>query len=111
MLRTLLLAMVLSLAISNTVFAIAPGEKTYRLVSEDYVVQSGDTLDSITKYYMKKNTYGPREYNEFLEGICELNYKVIKEGIKAGDVIRVNYWIPNQGVENTNDQEDSSKDK
>ena len=109
--KILLLTIIMSCAF-GVAMATVPGEKAYRLVTENYVVQDGDTLDSIARYYIKKNTYGPREINEFREGIRELNYDMIKDGdVKKGEMLKINYWIPNQSAEDTDDQKDSSKNK
>lgn len=76
--------------------ASVPGEKAYLLVTENYTVQDNDTLDSITKHYIVKNTYGKREFKEFRDGIIELNYNIFKErNIRKGDNLVINYWIPN----------------
>ena len=41
---------------------------------------------------MEKNTYGPRELREFIEGIRELNEWLLQRDIAAGDTLRINYW-------------------
>lgn len=42
--------------------------------SETYIVKQGDTLWDIAGVYMKKNTYAPRQQDEFMHGIIEHNY-------------------------------------
>jgi cytochrome c oxidase assembly protein Cox11 len=92
----LITTLAMSLMITGVASATVPGEKTYRLVTENYVVQNGDTLDSIARYYINKNTYGAREITEFREGIRELNWDIIGKGdVKSGEVLQINYWIPN----------------
>ncbi|MBQ1868166.1 MULTISPECIES: LysM peptidoglycan-binding domain-containing protein [Selenomonas] len=67
--------------------------KNYELVETVYTVAQGDTLDSVAKEYMAKNNYGPREIREFTAGIKELNDWLLNRDIKAGDELRINYWI------------------
>jgi len=77
--------------------AMTPGEKAYCLVTENYTVQNNDTLDSITRRYIVKNTYGKREFHEFRDGIIELNYDIFKQrDIRKGDNLVITYWIPNE---------------
>ena len=68
-------------------------EKNWNLVETEYTVQNGDTLESIAKEYIKKNTYGPRELEEFKSGIKELNEWLLDRDIKTGDILHINYWI------------------
>ncbi len=42
--------------------------------SETYIVKQGDTLWDIAGKYMQKNTYAPRQQDEFMHGIIEHNY-------------------------------------
>lgn len=67
------------------------------LVSETYIVQSGDTLWTIADHYMAKNTYGTRDIREFYHGIIELNYDSVFASrpdrmIHPGDRLLINYW-------------------
>lgn len=64
----------------------------WSLKEEIYTVKAGDTMESIAQEYMKKNTYGPRESHEFIEGILELN-NMSAADIHVGDKLRINYWI------------------
>ena len=64
----------------------------YTTVRVVYEVEPEDTLDSIAKVYMKKNTYGARELNEFKSGIEELNPWIAKRGISAKDKLVIQYW-------------------
>ncbi|SDD39389.1 LysM peptidoglycan-binding domain-containing protein [Sporomusa acidovorans] len=67
------------------------------LVSEFYIVKSGDTLDEIASKFIAKSSVR-RDIREFREGIIELNYdKVFKDRypygtIYAGDHLQINYW-------------------
>lgn len=87
--------LVVLIALSLTGFADNP--KDYELKHDTYIVQYGDELDVIANKYMAKNTYGKREFDEFKQGIIELNvdkYPYIRYGeIKAGDRLKINYWI------------------
>jgi len=64
--------------------------KDYRLVEEIYVVQSGDTLQTIGETYMAKNTYGRRYLPEFIEGIKEENN--LTGEVEPGQKIRITWW-------------------
>lgn len=61
------------------------------LVQDVHLVQEGETLDGITRDYMKKNTYGTREFMEFREGIIELNN--LHGEVVPGQKLRINYWV------------------
>ena len=68
------------------------------MITDTYVVNEGDTLWDISRKYMDKNTYGPRDIREFKEGIIELNYDSVfadrKDGeIYPGDTLKINYWV------------------
>ena len=66
--------------------------RSWTVVHVSYEVQDGDTLQSVAENYLKKNTYGEREINEFREGIRELNDWLLTRDMKKGDVLRINYW-------------------
>lgn len=63
------------------------------LIHDVHYVMNGETLDEITEAYMKKNTYGPREFKEFREGIIELNNLRGKEELHTGQELKINYWV------------------
>lgn len=65
----------------------------WRLVTATHVVKAGETVRSIAQDYIKLNTYGPREINEFESGIRELNEIDYGEDVSEGQVIKINYWI------------------
>ena len=88
-------ALVLSALIVSSVNSTEAAEVDHRawtLVQVSYEVQQGDTLDSVTEMYMKKNSYGKREFKEFREGIKQLNDWLLERDMKEGDVLRINYW-------------------
>lgn len=62
------------------------------LIQDVHYVQEGETLDEITRTYMKKNTYGVREFYEFREGIKELN-NLHDNQVVPGQELRINYWV------------------
>jgi len=69
-----------------------------KLVTEVYIVQSGDVLWNIAAKYMDKNTYGRREIREFYHGIIELNYDTVFANrapglIFPGDRLQINYLV------------------
>ncbi len=76
----------------NSTEAAEVDRRAWTLVQVSYEVQQGDTLDSVTEMYLKKNTYGNREFKEFREGIKQLNEWLLERDMKAGDVLRINYW-------------------
>jgi nucleoid-associated protein YgaU len=68
------------------------------LVTEQYTVQSGDTLWAISEVYMAKNTYGKRDIREFYHGIIENNYDAVFVDrvpglIRPGDKLEINFWV------------------
>lgn len=87
------IAFVAAAIAASTMFVMPQCDAGYRLIEDTYTVQEGDTLDSITDVFIKKNTYGPREHYEFRSGIESLNYEKVKRGIREGDILRINYWI------------------
>lgn len=70
------------------------------LIHDVHHVVEGETLDEITRTYMAKNTYGPREFNEFREGIIELNGLRGKTDLHAGQELNINYWVTPEEVLN-----------
>lgn len=85
-----IILMVIALVIGYSSICFAG---SYKLIQDKYVVQMGDSLDSITLVYMSKNTYGQREFKEFREGIMELNPWLLERDVHVGDEIRINYWV------------------
>ena len=67
------------------------------LIHDVHYVVEGETLDGITKTYMKKNTYGPRGFEEFREGIIELN-GLRGKTIYAGQELNINYWVTPEDI-------------
>lgn len=70
------------------------------LIHDVHYVTDGETLDEITKAYMAKNTYGPRDFKEFREGIIELNGLRGKTDLHAGQELNINYWVTSEEVLN-----------
>ena len=70
------------------------------LIHDVHYVTDGETLDEITKAYMAKNTYGPRDFKEFREGIIELNGLRGKTDLHAGQELNINYWVTPEEVLN-----------
>ena len=77
---------------------IVPAAAYPILIHDTYIVQNGDTLDSITDIFIQKNTYGKREHNEFKSGIEELNEWILTEDIYAGAKLKINYWINDKEI-------------
>ena len=70
------------------------------LIHDVHYVMDGEDLDQITKAYMVKNTYGPRDFKEFREGIIELNGLRGKTKLYAGQELNINYWVTPEEVLN-----------
>ena len=70
------------------------------LIHDVHYVMDDEDLDSITRVYMKKNTYGHREFKEFREGIIELNGLRGKTKLHAGQELNINYWVTPEEVLN-----------
>lgn len=65
----------------------------YEFIIEEYTVQENDTLDSIAREFITKNTYGQREIREFTAGIRELNNILPGDEVNQGQIIKISYWI------------------
>ena len=70
------------------------------LIHDVHYVVEGETLDGITKTYMKKNTYGPRGFEEFKEGIIDLNNLGDNPAVHPGQELRINYWVTPEDILN-----------
>ena len=70
------------------------------LIHDVHYVMDGEDLDQIAKAYMKKNTYGPRGFEEFREGIIELNGLRDNPVVYTGQELRINYWIKPEEILN-----------
>lgn len=95
--KCLLVALIATYALSSAPTVRAEREHISKRVyhTEYYVTQPGDTLESIAVRFYGKNTYGPRQFNEFTEGIAETNpqyfmgkNKVVPVGVR----LKINYW-------------------
>ena len=64
----------------------------WKLIRDTYTVREGDTIVSIAEAYIKKNTYGPRGLDEFVEGIIDLN-NLKDTKVHTGQKLRINYWV------------------
>lgn len=89
--KFILLAMLVMTAFVFSGFSEAATPK-WVLIQDVHHVQEGETLDGITRVYIKKNTYGTREFQEFREGIIELN-NLHEKNINPGQELRINYWV------------------
>ena len=84
----------------STSEAAEVGDTKWVLIHDVHYVTDGATLDEITKAYMAKNTYGPRDFKEFREGIIELNGLRGKTDLHAGQELNINYWVTPEEVLN-----------
>ena len=87
-----LLMAALFVSAGNVSEAAEVDHRSWTVVHVSYEAQEGDTLDSIAEKYVQKNTYGVRDFDEFKEGIRELNDWLLTRDLKKGDVLRINYW-------------------
>lgn len=92
----LLIGIVILFALIVSGFSDAEPKGT--LTTETYTVQHNDTLWAISRKYMEKNTYGPREIREFYHGIIELNWDTVFKDrpdcmIYPGDKLKINYFV------------------
>lgn len=61
------------------------------LVSMQYTVSTGDSLQSIAEHYCPGDD--PRQIAEFREGLRELNYDLIGENdVSTGVKLQINLW-------------------
>ena len=91
--KIVVVLMMVSMMISGVAYA---NDKPWKLIEDTYVVQEGDTIDSIADVFIKKNTYAARGHGEFVSGIRELNEELWHgEDVYVGEVLRINYWIKN----------------
>ena len=65
----------------------------YSFVTEEYKVEKGEDIDSIARKFIIKNTYGERMFKECKEGIIEANWDIVKDGLNAGEILIISYWI------------------
>lgn len=101
--KFVLVAMLIATSITLSGFSeAAEGGTTPKwvLIHDVHYVTDGEDLDSITRVYMKKNTYGHREFKEFREGIIELNGLRGKTKLHTGQELRINYWVTPEEVLN-----------
>lgn len=67
------------------------------LVEEQYIVQDNDTIDSIARKFIIKNTAGKRYLPEFIQGIIENNTWLVKRSpkysIAKNDVLLITYFV------------------
>lgn len=77
-------------------FAVSAYATPLQFHSEIYMVKHGDTVDSIASHYATKAniSYGDK-YKAFREGIVEWNYDKVKDGLKVGETLTINYWTEN----------------
>lgn len=97
MLKKIILAVMLvaaTVVFSGFSEAAAP---RWVLIHDVHYVMNGEDLDSITKAYMQKNTYGPRGFEEFREGIIELN-NLRGKTVYPGQELNINYWVTPEDI-------------
>lgn len=90
--KFIMVVMLLTATVVFTGFTEAAMPK-WVLIHDAHHVVEGETLDSITRDYMSKNTYGPRGFEEFREGIIELNGLHETKELHFGQELKINYWV------------------
>lgn len=85
--------MIITLVLFSCLFivAVVSAAASGILCEEEYTVKEGDTLDSIAREFIEKNTYSIREFKEFREGIKESN-NMTDNNIYVGQVLIIHYW-------------------
>ena len=95
--RKLLAAALLCAAMLMVGMTYQDSQSNGTLVTEIYVVAPGDSLWKISEQFIDKNTFGPRNVDEFYYGIIELNYELFSGRtpgmIFPGDRLQINYWV------------------
>lgn len=92
--KRLVIAGLIAFAVASCGNAEPPKGK---LVSEVYVVKSGDTLNEIASSYIEQSSVR-RDIREFREGIIETNWDSVFADryphglIYPGDKLQINYW-------------------
>ena len=97
--KIVMVVMLLTTAVVLSGFSEAAMPK-WVLIHDAHHVVEGETLDSITRVYMKKNTYGPRGFEEFREGIIDLNNLRDNQTVHPGQELRINYWVTPEEILN-----------
>lgn len=97
MLKNFVMAVMLTATIAISGFSEAAPK--WVLIHDVHNVVEGESIDSIARVYMEKNTYGPREFAEFREGIIELNDLRGREA-HPGQKLKINYWVTPEDVLN-----------
>ena len=100
MLKKIILAvMLLAATVVLSGFSEAAMPK-WVLIHDVHHVVEGETLDGITREFMAKNTYGPRGFEEFREGIIDLNSLGDNPVVHPGQELRINYWVTPEEILN-----------
>ena len=95
------IVMVVMLLTTTVVFSgFSEAAPKWVLIHDAHHVVEGETLDSITRDYMEKNTYGPRGFDEFREGIIDLNNLRDNLVLHPGQELRINYWVTPEDILN-----------
>lgn len=76
----------------HTVYKSESYQKLAVYVTEIYQVSKEETLDSVTAKFIWRNTYAPRGYDEFKQGIVELNPWLLKRALHDKDQLEIRYW-------------------
>lgn len=97
--KFVMVVMLITAAISFSSFgeAAEAAMPKWVLIHDVHHVVEGETLDGITRDYMAKNTYGPRGFEEFREGIIDLN-NLRGEDVHPGQELRINYWVTPEDI-------------
>lgn len=91
---------IMAVMLTATIAGFGEAAPKWVLIHDVHNVVEGESINSITRVYMKKNTYGPREFAEFREGIIELNDLRGREEVHPGQKLKINYWVTPEDVLN-----------
>ena len=90
---TILIFLICNVGYASSNIQVINEGKHYKCIQEIYTVTKDDTLDTITIKFMNKNTYGPREFYEFREGIIENNLQLCNRDVIENEKLVIIYWI------------------
>lgn len=86
---TFIIISIITVIVWALIWTIAEASPERELVRVGHEVKAGETLDTITRFYLPPD----REFLEFREGIYQLNYERVFEGRGSYEVHEKDYLI------------------